>query len=137
MNYTINSPKPSIPEFTTEQPDWGARRPTGTHGNWTRIAKGIECKADATQALVYKFEGFPDRILANDEHHAFSEITTTNLKALEARLRDARWEVDRLEEELGEAEDEVETLRQQIRAIRATTTAKPQEPFSLFATATN
>jgi len=116
----------NIPEFTTTPTDWGA------HGNWTRIAKGIECKADATHALVYKFEGFPDRILAHDEHHAFSEITTINLKALEAKLRNARWDVSRLEEELEEAEDKVQTLKEQITAIKTTKQNETPEACNLF-----
>jgi TolA-binding protein len=127
----------NIPEFTTTPPDWGTRRPTGSHGNWSKIATGIECKSDATDALVYKFEGFPDRILAHDEHHAFSELTTSTLKTLEAQLRDAHWEVDKLQDELEEAESQVQTLKEQIRAIKAVTPRKPQEPFSLFTTSTN
>ena len=112
------------PDFTTTPPNWAHRSCTGRHGNWSRAAKGIDCRADAVGAEVYEFDGIPDRILAHNAHQAFAEITSNNLRELEDELDDARREVHRLEDELEEAEDQVDTITRKIQAIQTT---KPKQ----------
>jgi len=121
-----------IPDFTTTPPDWLHRSPSGRHGNWSHTANGIQCRADAIDALVYQFDGLPETVLAHDGRHAFDSLTTQSVKDLEDDLYEAKREVERLEDELDDAQTEVDRLERQIKAIKtAKHTSRSSHPTFL------